>query len=79
MNAAELYLLHTIINHVQYSQNSTMKNAYQLYVDIAKMIEESSHLSVLPIRHKDKCVINKAVRKIVKDEENFDSFANLSE
>lgn len=59
--------------------NINMQNIYLFYIDIAKMIESSSNISVLSIRQWDKSALNKGIVKILKvTGENFDSFADIS-
>ena len=74
MNIAEFYLLHTVIKQVQLIGQLTLNAVFRFYADICKIIEQSSLLFALPIWMWDKCKINKEVRKILKDNENIDSF-----
>lgn len=74
MNDGEFCVLQAIINCAQSSQQSTLNEVCKLYNDIAKAIEESTFLSVLPIRQRSNITINREVRKILQNDENFDSF-----
>jgi hypothetical protein len=74
MNDGEFYLLHAIVNYAHSSKQSTLNMVCKLYNDISKMIEESTFLSVLPIRQRNSITINREVRKILQNDENFDSF-----
>ena len=74
MNIAEFYLLRTVIKQVQLIGQLILNAVFRFHADICKIIEKSSLLSVLPIRMWDKCTTNKEVRKVLKDNENIDSF-----
>ena len=65
MNDGEFYLLHAIVNYAHSSKQSTLNMVCKLYNDISKMIEESTFLSVLPIRQRNSITINREVRKIL--------------
>ena len=76
MNDGEFYVLHAIINYAQSSEQSTLNGVCKLYNDITKMIEESTLLNALPVRQRSNITINREVRKILQNDENFDSFVS---